>query len=128
MAYKSEYAFEYKHIFKSDKDCLDKAYKFCDSYKNFMNRSKTERECTKTVIEIARSKGYKEFNSSIKTLNPGEKYFVNNRDKSVVLFTVGKESLDKGVNFVVSHIDSPRLDLKPNPMYESDDIAYFKTH
>lgn len=128
MAYKSDYAFEYKHIFKSDKDCIDKAFKFCDSYKNFMDKSKTERECTKTVIEIARSKGYKEFNSSIKTLNPGEKYFVNNRDKSVVLFTVGKESLDKGVNFVVSHIDSPRLDLKPNPMYESDDIAYFKTH
>ena len=127
MPYKSEYAYEYTHILKKDKNCLDKAYEFCEGYKEFMNNSKTERECVDTIIKLAKNKGYKEF-KDVNSFKVGDKYFVNNRGKAVVLFTIGKESLDKGVNFVISHIDSPRLDLKPNPMYESDEISYFKTH
>ncbi len=128
MGKKSELASEYEHILKIDKNCFDMADKFCEGYKSFMNSSKTERECTNTIIDIVKSKGYKEFNKDIKELNAGEKYFINNRGKAVVLITIGKEPIDKGVNFVISHIDSPRLDLKPNPLYESDDISYFKTH
>lgn len=128
MAKKSEYASEYEHIVKVDKNCIDAAFNFCEGYKKFMNSSKTERECVDTILDTIKDNGYKEFNSEIKSLKPGNKLYVNNRGKSIVLITIGKESLDKGVNFVVSHIDSPRLDLKPNPVYESDDIAYFKTH
>lgn len=128
MAKKSEYASEYEHIVKTDKNSFDAAFNFCEGYKKFMNSSKTERECVNTILAAVKDKGYKEFDSSIKTLTPGDKLFVNNRGKSIVLITIGKESLDKGVNFVVSHIDSPRLDLKPNPVYENDEIAYFKTH
>lgn len=128
MARKSEYASEYEHILKTDKNCFNAANDFCEGYKDFMDSSKTERECVKTIIDMAESNGYKEFGKSVKTLKPGTKLYVNNRGKAVVLITIGKESLDKGVNFVISHIDSPRLDLKPNPVYESDEIAYFKTH
>lgn len=128
MARKSEYASEYEHILKTDKNCFNAANDFCEGYKDFMDSSKTERECVKTIIDMAESNGYKEFGKSVKTLKPGNKLYVNNRGKAVVLITIGKESLDKGVNFVISHIDSPRLDLKPNPVYESDEIAYFKTH
>ena len=128
MARKSEYANEYEHILKTDKNCFKAALNFCEGYKDFMDSSKTERECVKTIIELAESKGYKAFNKNAKSLKAGTKLYVNNRGKSIVLITIGKESLDKGVNFVISHIDSPRLDLKPNPVYESDEIAYFKTH
>lgn len=128
MSKKSEYANNYEHILKTDKKCFDDAKKFCEGYKDFMNVSKTERECVETILGIAKDNGYKEFSANLKSLKAGEKYFVNNRGKSVILITIGKKSLDKGVNFVISHIDSPRLDLKPNPMYEEGDISYFKTH
>ena len=128
MTKKSNLASEYEHILNVDKKCFDEACKFTEGYKTFMNSSKTERECVNTIIDVVKSKGYKEFNSDVKELKAGEKYFVNNRGKAVVLITIGKETLDKGVNFVISHIDSPRLDLKPNPMYESEGISYFKTH
>lgn len=121
--------FEYEHIFKVDKDCKQKAYEFCEDYKKFINNSKTERECVKNIIEIANTYGYKEFDkTNCQELQPNEKYYVNNRDKSVILFTVGKKKITDGVNFTVSHIDSPRLDLKANPVFETDEIAYFKTH
>ncbi|MCQ2609710.1 MAG: aminopeptidase, partial [Lachnospiraceae bacterium] len=71
--------------------------------------------------------GYKEYIKGKTKLSKGDKIYINNRDKTVVLMTIGKDMLD-GIHFVVSHIDSPRLDLKPNPLYQSDDIAYFKTH
>ena len=128
MTKKSDLASEYEHILSVDKNCFDEASKFCEGYKTFMNSSKTERECVNTIINTVKSKGYKEFDKSVKELKAGDKYFINNRGKAVVLVTIGKEKLDRGVNFVISHIDSPRLDLKPNPMYENEGISYFKTH
>ncbi|MBO6118997.1 MAG: aminopeptidase [Lachnospiraceae bacterium] len=128
MSRKSEYTHEYTHILKNDKRCMDDAFDFCEDYKDFMNASKTERECTNRIIEMAKENGYVEFDKSITSVSQGKKFFVNNRGKSVILITIGKEKIDKGVNFVISHIDSPRLDLKPNPVYECEDIAYFKTH
>ena len=128
MEKKSEYASDYEHILKIDKKCFKAAQDFCGKYKTFMDNSKTERECVNTIIKIAKENGYKEFSADIKSLKAGEKLYINNRGKSVVLITIGKESLEKGANFVISHIDSPRLDLKPNPVYESDEISYFKTH
>ncbi len=119
------FGYEYKHIMNTSAEKKDKAYEFCEGYKNFITKNKTERECVKSIIEIAKKNGYKEFENKIE---PNGKYFINNRNKAVVLVTMGKEMFDNGINFVVSHIDSPRLDLKANPIYETDDIAYFKTH
>ena len=117
MDKKSIYSYEYEHIIKKDSKVLDKAFKFCENYKIFMNASKTERECVNYILEMAKKNSYIEFNSNVTSLNCGDKFFVNNRDKSIILITIGEEPLDNGVNFVVSHIDSPRLDLKPNPVY-----------
>ena len=119
------FGYEYKHIMKTAAEKKDKAYNFCEGYKNFITQNKTERECVKSIIEIAKKNGYREFENKIE---PSGKYFINNRDKAVVLVTMGKKMFDNGINFVVSHIDSPRLDLKANPIFETDDIAYFKTH
>ena len=127
MSKKSEYAYEYKHIMESDKACKDKAFDFCEGYKKFIDAAKTERECVNFIIDKA--KDYKEFDKNkVTSIKPGDKFYINNRNKSVVLITIGKKPLTDGINFVVSHIDSPRLDLKPNPVYESDEISYFKTH
>lgn len=127
MSNKSEYSYEYTHILKKDKNCVEKADKFCEDYKKFMNSAKTERECVKYIISHA--KNYVEFDKNkIKSIKPYDKFYINNRDKSVVLITIGEEPLDNGFNFVVSHIDSPRLDLKPNPVFENEEICYFHTH
>lgn len=127
MGKKSEYAFEYKHISKIV-DVKVEANKFCEKYKNFLNVSKTERECVKTLRSLAEYSGYKEFVRDECELSAGDKYYVVNREKCLVLITIGKLPLDAGINFVMSHIDSPRLDLKPNPVYEDSEISYFKTH
>ena len=126
--YKSPYASEYQHIMKKDNKCQEKAFEFCEGYKTFMNSSKTERECVNTIIDKAKKNGYVEFDKNNSKLTAGAKYYVNNRGKAVILLTVGKEKIDNGINFVISHIDSPRIDLKPNPLYEADEISYFKTH
>ena len=124
---KNELFFEYEHIHKKKQKKFDKAIKFCEDYKNFMNNAKTERDAVRFILDKVKASGYKDL-YTLDKINAGDKIFVNNRDKSVVLFTIGKESLDTGINFVISHIDSPRLDLKANPLYEESDIAYFKTH
>ena len=124
---KNELLFEYEHIHKKDKTKFDKALAFCEEYKKFMNESKTERDAVRFILDKVKKSGYKDL-YFLDKINAGDKIFVNNRDKSVVLFTIGKESLENGINFVISHIDSPRLDLKANPLYEESDIAYFKTH
>lgn len=120
-----DFEYEYEHIMLTDEKKKEKAFEFCEEYKKFISANKTERECVKSIIEKAKEYGYKEFDKKIEV---GGKYFINNRDKAVVLVTIGKKMFDSGINFVVSHIDSPRLDLKANPIYETDDILYFKTH
>ena len=100
---------------------------YCKRYRNFMDACKTEREATAWAISAAMANGFKPLVAGM-TLNPGDKVFYNNRNKSLMLAVIGQESLSKGANICVSHIDSPRLDLKPNPLYEDSEIAYFKTH
>ena len=104
-----------------------KADKFCEGYMEFLNGAKTERECTDYIIEKAESKGFTAFDKT-KTYKPGDKVYLNNRGKSVILALMGKQSAKNGVKIVASHIDSPRLDLKPTPLYEDSELAYFKTH
>ena len=103
------------------------ADEFCEGYKKFLNDCRTEREVNSNVIEAAKSRGYKCFDKAVK-YKPGDKVFCNIHNKAVILTTFGKKSVKDGVKIAASHIDSPRLDLKPNPLYEDTDMAFLKTH
>lgn len=103
-----------------------KILKFSDDYINFLNNGKTERECVKEAQKIAEANGFKEL-SKFKKLKPGDKVYYINRNKNIILSVIGKEKLEDGISVVGAHLDSPRLDLKPNPLYEDSGFAYFKT-
>ena len=105
----------------------DEVFSYCTEYMNFLNRSKTEREIIKSAKELAEKKGFKSI-QTYETLKAGDKVYYNNRDKSMYLAVIGEETIEKGINIIGSHADSPRLDLKPNPLYEDSGFAYFKTH
>ena len=100
---------------------------FCEGYKAFLDKAKTEREAASEIIALAKANGYVEFIPGEK-YSAGEKVYYNNRGKSVILCVIGKRSIIDGVKIAAAHIDSPRLDLKPNPLYEDTDIALLKTH
>jgi len=100
---------------------------YCKRYSAFMDACKTEREATAWAVSAAMSHGFKPLTAGM-VLNPGDKIFYNNRNKSIILAVIGQEDLSKGANICAAHVDSPRLDLKPNPLYEDSEIAYFKTH
>ncbi|MBQ8842205.1 MAG: aminopeptidase, partial [Ruminiclostridium sp.] len=106
---------------------IEKAEEFCEGYKEFLDAAKTEREACNEAVRIAESNGFKAFNKGVK-YNPGDRVYLNNRGKSVILAVIGKQPIENGVNIVAAHIDSPRLDLKQNPLYENEDLGYFKTH
>lgn len=105
----------------------DKADEFCEEYKNFLNKAKTEREAVVYVLEKAKKNGFVEFDRA-KKYNAGDKVYYNNRGKSIILAVIGKKGLENGTRLSAAHIDSPRLDMKQNPLYEDTEIAYFKTH
>ena len=119
--------YKQKHIAEIDPSVKEKATAYCEEYKSFLDASKTEREFTQNAISMLVKAGYVEFCDKTK-YKAGDKVYVNNRDKSVIASTIGKKSLANGVRMVASHIDSPRLDLKPNPLYQDNDMALFKTH
>ena len=100
---------------------------YCKRYAAFMDACKTEREATDWAVREAEKNGYVPFTPGMNT-KPGDKIYFNNRGKSIILAVIGKESLAKGANICAAHVDSPRMDLKPNPLYEDAEIAYFKTH
>lgn len=102
-------------------------FNFCKNYMNFINKAKTEREFVTEAIKMARDNGYQDI-AEFSNLKPGDKVYFNNRDKSMYLAIIGTENIEKGLHIIGSHIDSPRLDLKPNPLYEDTGMAYFKTH
>ena len=106
---------------------IAQADEFCEGYKKFLDNCKTEREAAAYVTALAEKEGYVPFDSKA-TYKAGDKVYYLNRAKSLILCTFGSESLEKGVKIVASHIDSPRLDLKPNPLYEESELAFFKTH
>ena len=102
-------------------------FNYADGYINFMNASKTEREIIKSSKKIAESNGFKDI-KEYSSLKAGDKVYYINREKSMYLAVIGKEDIEKGINIIGAHGDSPRLDLKPNPIYEDGEFAYFKTH
>lgn len=105
----------------------EKVFSFCEKYIHFMNHAKIEREAACAAKEIADKNGFKNIDE-LETIKPGDKVYYVNRDKSMYLAVIGKEKLEKGLNIIGAHIDSPRLDLKPNPLYEDNGLAFFKTH
>lgn len=98
-----------------------------DEYKNFLDCGKTERECVDTIIQIAENAGYREIDE-FEHLASGDKCYIVKADKSIALYHIGTLPLDKGMNILGAHIDSPRLDIKMKPLYESDGIVYLDTH
>ncbi len=122
-----ELSFSFKHIGQIRPEDIEPSIEFCEGYKTFMNSSKTERECVRTLEAMAKREGYKLFDPKA-SYKSGDRFYYVNRKKNVMLVTVGKKPLDYGIKFNIAHIDSPRLDLKPNPLYENTEIAYFKTH
>ena len=110
---------------------LQKLEEVSKKYRRYLDNGKTERECVKETVELAKASGYVDLKDAIaagKKLNPGDKVYVNVMDKAVMLFLLGENPLEKGVNIVGAHIDSPRLDVKQNPFYEDTDLAYADTH
>ncbi|MBP5618003.1 MAG: aminopeptidase, partial [Clostridia bacterium] len=109
-------------------EATDKAAQdFCEDYKRFLNAAKTEREAVKEIVARAEAKGYVPFDPKAKYA-PGDKVYYNNRGKAIILATIGTDPVETGVRIAAAHIDSPRLDLKPNPLYEDSELALFKTH
>ena len=100
---------------------------YAKRYMAFMDAAKTEREATTWAIEEAEKMGFKPFVPGMDA-KPGDKIYYNNHGKAIALAVIGTESLANGANICAAHVDSPRMDLKPNPLYETDEIAYFKTH
>lgn len=106
---------------------VKKADEFCEGYKAFLNSSKTERKCVSFFVSEAEKRGFEPFDRT-KKYSSGDRVYLNNRGKSVIFAVMGRRPVSDGLRISAAHIDSPRLDLKPNPLYESDDLALFKTH
>ena len=100
---------------------------YCKRYMAFMDECKTEREATAWAVREAEKNGFVPFVPGM-TVKPGDKIYYNNRDKAIALAVIGTEPLSSGANICAAHVDSPRMDLKPNPLYEDSEVAYFKTH
>lgn len=121
-------AYEQKNaVLTQSEETVIKADEFCKNYKSFLDLAKTEREAVVAALDIAEKSGFKEFSPGYK-YKKGDKVYVNNRGKAIMLAVIGKRPLNEGVRIAAAHIDSPRLDLKPNPLYEADELALFKTH
>ena len=119
----------YKPEYAADKsaDVKEKAAAFAEGYKAFLNAAKTEREAAAASEKLLLEAGYEKFEPK-KTYAPGQKIYFVQEHKAVVAATIGRKSFEEGFRLVIAHIDSPRLDLRPNPLYEADHLSYFKTH
>ena len=114
----------WEEVSEEEKTAIDEVSK---SYMDFLNKAKTEREFIKRAKELADANGYKDI-MTFDILKPGDKIYFINRKKSMYLAIIGENSVEDGLHIIGSHVDSPRLDLKPNPLYEDGGLAYFKTH
>ena len=117
-----------KNIWKdASQEKVNAIMNFCEDYKHFISVGKTERMCVKEALKIAESKGFKNLHD-VKTANVGDKLYLINKNKNIVLFTVGQKPVKEGLRVLGAHIDSPRLDIKQNPLYEKDGFALLDTH
>ncbi len=100
---------------------------FCEEYKSFLDTGKTERLCVCEAIKLAEENGFAPYNRNMK-LKSGDRIYINNRGKAIILAIIGKKPLSEGINIAAAHIDSPRIDFKQMPLYESEGLCLFKTH
>lgn len=112
---------------RADDETVAKAFDFAEGYKKFLNDAKTEREAVKASLKLAQEAGFKEYIHGEKH-SAGDKLYINNRGKAVAFIVVGSDDIESGATITAAHIDSPRLDLKPNPLYEDIELAMLKTH
>jgi aspartyl aminopeptidase len=114
---------------KAKKKKIEDIFDFSEGYKNFLDDAKTEREAVNSIIKIVENFGFKPVDNA-KKMKPGDKFYIINRNKNVAIITIGSEAFENGLNVIVSHIDSPRLDLKQHPLYEDKEakLALLKTH
>ena len=112
---------------KYDADTMRKVMEFAEEYRCFLSKNKTERECTDSITEKAKKLGFKDL-MSVKKAKPGDRLYASLMGKTIALFLVGTEPLEKGMKILGAHIDSPRLDLKQVPLYEDNEIALLDTH
>ncbi len=125
------YMHKFKNVWEQKNVDNDEIFKFSEGYKDFISRCKTERLCAREIVKKATECGFvpiEEVVKSGKKVVAGQKIYALNRDKSVILFVVGTKPIEAGLRIVGAHIDSPRLDIKPFPLYEESGIAMFKTH
>ncbi|MCR4657257.1 MAG: aminopeptidase [Lachnospiraceae bacterium] len=118
----------WKHYTGKD---IRKLEALCDEYKDFLTRGKTERACAEIAVEMAKEAGYQDLNDVIKSgrkLAAGDKVYAVNMKKTVALFSIGKRPMEDGMAILGAHIDSPRMDVKQNPLYEDNGLVYFDTH
>ena len=118
--------YELKNGWTTDVD-KEIVFNFSEGYKSFLDTAKTEREAVGEIVRLAESCGFKPL-SDYTTLKEGDKVYAINKLKGIILAVIGEKDTSEGVNIVGAHIDAPRLDLKPNPLYEDGEFAYFKTH
>ena len=114
----------YDRVDRAELEAMDA---YCTGYKQFLDAGKTERECVDRTIALAEAAGFRAYVRGME-LKPGDRIYQVNRDKAIMLAVMGRKGLEHGVNIGAAHIDSPRLDLKQNPLYESDELGFFKTH
>jgi len=113
--------------YKTNEDAKKKMFAFADEYKDFISKGKTEREAVDVSVALVEKAGFKNL-ASVEKLSPGDKVYAVNMNKDIVAFVIGKKHLTEGLNIVGAHIDSPRLDLKQNPLYEDHELALLDTH
>lgn len=118
---------EAPNIAEKTPEQFEEAAAFCEGYKRFLDRAKTEREFVRETVKLIEAAGYRAFDPQAQ-YKAGDKVYVNNRGKAMILTTFGAKGAAQGVRINAAHIDSPRLDLKPSPLYEKSDLALFKTH
>lgn len=116
---------------KYDEPELEKVFELSEDYKEYISKCKTERECVLEAVRLAEESGYKDLEDYIKTgtaLKPGDKVYANNMGKGLALFLVGERPMEEGLKILGAHVDSPRLDIKQNPLYEDTDLVLLDTH
>jgi aspartyl aminopeptidase len=127
-ALKEKLLYERKNVCKIISEAeIKKADEFCGGYKNFLDKGKTEREACAETVRIAGKSGFAEYEAG-KKYKPGDKVYRVNRGKAVIFAVMGKNPVENGINIIAAHIDSPRVDLKQNPLFEDKELVYFKTH
>ena len=110
-----------------DENIREEIFSYAKGYIEYLNNSKTEREIIKSSKKIAEENGFKNI-ENMESLHAGDKVYYINREKSMYLAIIGNENIENGLNIIGAHADSPRLDLKPNPLYEDSGLAFLKTH